>query len=133
MRSAGNDTTWDDAGSAPTEFVLVGALLTVLTLSVLQLGFALYVRNVIHDAAVDGAFYAALADTTVQESEQHTRERIREAVGAAFAEDIVVRESTGSGPPIVSVVVRAPIPLIGLIGPRGAWEVTARAPVEVLD
>ncbi|HET8926556.1 MAG TPA: TadE/TadG family type IV pilus assembly protein, partial [Microbacterium sp.] len=54
----------DDAGSSPVEFVLVGALLTVLTLAVLQLGLAVYVRNVVHDAAVEGAFHAALADTS---------------------------------------------------------------------
>ena len=47
----------DDRGSSPVEFVLVGALLTLLTLGVLQLGLAVYVRNVVHDAAVEGALH----------------------------------------------------------------------------
>ena len=51
----------DEGGASPVEFVLVGTLLTMLTLGVLQLGLAIYVRNVLHDAAVEGAYHAALA------------------------------------------------------------------------
>ena len=46
----------DDRGSAPVEFVMVAALLTALTLGVIQLGIVTYVRNVVHDAAVEGAY-----------------------------------------------------------------------------
>jgi Flp pilus assembly protein TadG len=52
----------DDRGSAVVGFVLVGALLTILTLSVIRLGLALLVRNTVQDAASEGARYAALAD-----------------------------------------------------------------------
>ncbi len=41
----------DDRGSAPVEFVLVGLLLTFLTLAVLQLALALHIRNTALDAA----------------------------------------------------------------------------------
>ncbi len=44
----------DDRGSSAVEFLLVGTLLTALTLAVLQLALAVYVRNVVHDAAVEG-------------------------------------------------------------------------------
>ena len=44
----------DDTGSAIAEFVMVSALLTVLTLSVLQLGLTLLVRNTVLDAAAEG-------------------------------------------------------------------------------
>ena len=40
----------DDDGSSAVEFVLVGTLLTLLTLAVLQLALAVYIRNVVHDA-----------------------------------------------------------------------------------
>ncbi|MBP3979065.1 pilus assembly protein [Microbacterium sp. BLY] len=69
------------------EFVLVGTLLTALTLAVLQLAFAIYVRNVLHDAAVEGAYYAALADTTTQEGEERAREVIRRALGRSHEGD----------------------------------------------
>ena len=51
-----------ERGAAPAEFVMVGGLLTVLVLSVFQLGLALHVRNTVTDAAAEGARYAAASD-----------------------------------------------------------------------
>lgn len=122
----------DERGSSPVEFVLVGSLLTVLTLAVLQLGLAVYVRNVVHDAAVEGAHYAALADTNFEEGAEHTRLSISRAVGEAFAEDISIGESNRLGHPTVLVTVRTTLPIIGLVGVPFALEVNADAPLESL-
>lgn len=122
----------DERGSSPVEFVLVGALLTVLTLAVLQLGFAMYVRNVVHDAAVEGAHYAALADTALEEGAQRTRLSITRAVGAAYADDILVTESDRLGHPSAVVTVRTTLPIVGLLGVPYAMEVDADAPLESL-
>ena len=122
----------DERGSSPVEFVLVGSLLTVLTLAVLQLGFALYVRNVVHDAAVEGAHYAALADTALEEGAERTRISITRAVGGAYAEDIAVAESDRLGYATAVVTVRTTLPIIGLLGIPHAMEVNADAPVETL-
>lgn len=124
---------FDDRGSAPVEFVLVGTLLTVLTLGVIQLALGVYVRNVVHDAAVEGAYHAALADTTLDDGVDRTRAVIVRAVGADYAGDVRVREEDAAGHRTVAVTVRAPLPVIGLIGIPGAWEVTGRAPAESLD
>ena len=123
----------DSRGSAPVEFVLVGVVLTVLTLAIVQFGVAVYVRNVVHDAAVEGAHRAALADTTLTEGEARTRDVITRAVGEAFAEDVSARDTEHLGYPAVEVTVRATLPLIGLIGVPWALEVTASAPAETLD
>lgn len=123
----------DERGSAPVEFVLVGTLLTVLTLAVLQLALAVYVRNVVHDAAVEGAYYAALADTSLDEGRARTQEMISRAVGPGFAEDVAIGESEDLGYPTVRVRVRATLPVIGLLGVPQAMEVEADAPVEELD
>lgn len=122
----------DERGSSPVEFVLVGALLTALTLGVLQFALVVYVRNVVHDAAVEGAHVAALADTRAEEGVQRTVLVIGRAVGAEYARDVGVRESTALGVPTVEITVRAPLPLIGLLGVPAALEVTGRAPVESL-
>ncbi len=74
-----------EEGSAAVEFVLVGVLLTALTLGVLQLGIAVYVRNVVHDAAVTGAHEAALADAALDDGVARTRALIRGGVGEAYA------------------------------------------------
>lgn len=122
----------DDDGSSPVEFVLVGALLTVLTLGVLQLGLAVYVRNVVHDAAVEGAFHAALADVSAEQGAERTVQVIARAVGTGFAQDVSARETMRLGHPAVEVTVTATLPLVGLLGAPAAMEVTAHAPLESL-
>lgn len=124
--------TFDDRGSSPVEFVLVGVLLTALTLGVIQFALVLYVRNVVHDAAVEGAHVAALADTDPGEGVQRTARVIGRAVGDAYAQDVSVQETTALGVPTMEVTVRAPLPLIGFLGVPAALEVTGRAPVESL-
>lgn len=125
-------TVSDDRGSSPVDFVLVGALLTVLTLAVLQLALALYVRNVVHDAAVEGAHYAALADTTLAEGAERTRLSITRAVGGSFAADVTAAQSEHLGHPTAVVTVRTTLPVIGLLGVPFAMEVDANAPLESL-
>ena len=122
----------DERGSSPVEFLLVGTLLTALTLAVLQLAFAVYVRNVVHDAAVEGAYHAALADIGPAEGEQRTRETITRAIGASYAERITVTESQDLGQPTIEVRVHTTLPIIGLLGVPYAWEVSADAPRESL-
>ncbi|MET0736159.1 MAG: TadE family protein [Microbacterium sp.] len=122
-----------DAGSSPVEFVLVGTMLTVLTLAVLQLGLAIHVRNVVHDAAVEGAYHAALADTPLDEGTRRTSEIIARTVGAEYAADVSVRESAELGHATVQITVRATLPLAGLLGAPRLMEVTAHAPVESFD
>lgn len=123
----------DDRGSSPVEFVLVGALLTVLTLAVVQLGLAVYVRNVVHDAAVEGAYHAALADTSLQDGAARTTAIITRTVGEDFLQDVRVRDGAHGGAPIIEVTVTATLPLVGLLGMTGGLEVTGRAPAESLD
>ncbi|WEG07462.1 TadE/TadG family type IV pilus assembly protein [Microbacterium horticulturae] len=123
----------DDRGSAPVEFILVGTLLTVLTLGVLQLGLGVYVRNVVHDAAVEGAYRAALADTSLTDGEKRTRELITRAIGASYARQVEATVTSVGGQRTVTVTVRTPIPVMGLLGAPGAWEVSADAPAESLE
>ncbi|MDR2320261.1 MAG: pilus assembly protein, partial [Microbacterium sp.] len=100
----------DERGSSPVEFVLVGALLTVLTLGVLQFALAVYVRNVVHDAAVEGAHVAALADTEAGEGVRRTELVIGRAIGADYARDVRVRETRALGAPTVEVTVHTTLP-----------------------
>lgn len=123
----------DDTGSAAVEFTLVGALLTVLTLSVLQLGLALHIRNTVHDAAAEGARFGALADNRPADGAARTVALITEAIGPHYAGDVRVAGGAWRGHPTVTVTVRTTLPLIGLVGIDGALEVSGHAPVETLD
>ncbi len=112
--------------------MLVGALLTVLTLSVIQLGLALLVRNTVLDAASEGARYGALADNNIGDSVGRTRDLITTALGPGYARDISVARGSYDGYPADIVTVKTPLPLIGLIGiPRGL-EVHGHAAIETL-
>lgn len=115
------------------EFVLVGTMLTLLTLAVLQLGVGIYVRNVVHDAAVEGAYHAALADTSVADGAERAAQIVSRTVGSAYASDVSAAETDALGFPAVQVRIRAPLPVIGLIGLPGLLEVTAHAPVETFE
>lgn len=119
----------DDRGAAAVEFVLVGTLLTLLTLAVIQLALFVYVRNVVHDAAVDGAYHAALADRTPSDGAARTAALLAQSVAALDAETTAA-ESLSLGVPTVEVRVVATFPLVGLFGIPAALEVVGRAPAE---
>lgn len=122
----------DDRGSAAAEFVMVGALLTVLTVSVLQLGFALHIRNTVIDAAAEGARFGALADNQPSDGVARTQDIISTALSPGYARDVSVSVGRFGGHPAVIVTVRTPLPLLGLAGVDNALELSGRAAIELL-
>lgn len=122
----------EESGSAVAEFVMVGALLTILTLSVIQLGLALLIRNTVLDAASEGARYAALADNGLGDGVERTSELITVALGPTYAQDVSAEYGSYLGHPAAIITVRAPLPLIGLIGIEHGLEVEGHAAVETL-
>ncbi|MEF3405298.1 TadE/TadG family type IV pilus assembly protein [Agromyces sp. CCNWLW203] len=123
----------EDGGSAVAEFTLVGILITVLALAVIQLALALHVRNTVLDAAAEGARYAALAGSSEGAGIARTRELIGMAVSTEYARDIESGTTTVDGIAMVSVTVRAPLPVVGLLGVDRALEVTGHAALETLE
>jgi Flp pilus assembly protein TadG len=120
-------------GSAVAEFVLVSALLTLLTLSVMQLGLALHVRNTVLDAAAEGARFGALADNDLSDGVQRTRDLIETAIGAGYAQDVTASYGSYLKHPAAVVTVRTPLPLIGMAGIEEGLEVSGHAAIETLD
>ncbi|MFJ5698123.1 TadE family protein [Arthrobacter sp. NPDC093139] len=118
-----------ERGSAVVDFVLVGGLLTMFFLAIIQLALVLHVRNTLIDAAASGARYGTLADRNVTDARQRTGELIQTALNADFAQDIQTREVTFQGLRALEVTVRAPMPVIGLIGPRDLLEVSGHAAI----
>jgi Flp pilus assembly protein TadG len=125
-------TPADDGGSAPVEFVLVGGLLTLVTLSVLQLGLVLHVRNTALDAASEGARFAALADADLDRGRARAVELLTTALGPSYGEGVSVAYGDAAGQPTVVMSVRVPLPIVGMIGLPDGMEVTGRAAVEPL-
>ena len=99
------------------EFALVVVLLVVLFLGILQLALALHIRNTLVASAAEGARYGALADRNPDQGAERARDLIRTALGARFAAEVTAGSSVVDGLPVVVVEVRAPLPLLGPIGP----------------
>lgn len=126
-------TEWSagpDRGSAVTDFVLVGGLLTLLFLAVLQLSLALHVRNVLVDCASEGARYGALADRDPQAGAARSRELIRGELADRFADRVSAGPAQVDGLTTVEVRVDAPLPVIGLFGIGRSLTVSGHALAE---
>jgi len=119
-----------ERGSAVVDFVLVGSLLTLFFLAIIQLTLVLHVRNTLIDAAASGARYGTLADRGAGDAEERTRSLIQAALNAGFAEQVSTSEVTYQGLRTLEVTVRAPMPVIGLIGPRDMLEVKGHAAMQ---
>lgn len=121
-----------ERGSAVIEFVMVTALLTALTLAVLQLALALHIHNTVLDAAAEGARYAALAGSGPDQGAARSRDLISTALGPAYADHVTAGYTDVAGVPGVQVRVQAPLPLFGLLGMDRGMEVTGHAALEEL-
>ena len=120
----------DERGSAVVDFVMVGGLLTMFFLAIIQLALVLHVRNTLIDAAASGARYGTLADRGATDAAERAADLIVTALNADFAQDITTSEVTFQGLRTLEVTIRAPIPVIGLIGPREMLEVKGHAAIQ---
>lgn len=118
------------SGSAVVDFVLIGGLVMLFFLAIIQLTLVLHVRNTLIDAAASGARYGTLADRNAEDARARTSKLISVALNSEFARDVSTRESTYQGIRTLEVTVRAPLPVIGLIGPRAMLEVTGHAAIQ---
>lgn len=118
-----------ERGSAVVDFILVGGLLTMFFLAIIQLALVLHIRNTLIDAAASGARYGTLADRSADDARRRTGELIGTALSNDFVQDIQTREVTFQGLRTLEVTVRAPMPVIGLVGPRGLLEVKGHAAI----
>jgi len=110
-----------ESGSAPVEFVLVGSLVTLLFLAVVQLGIDYHVRNVLAASVADGARYGANADVaSAAAGAQAANREITSALGRSFARAKPGKAQRSlAGAPVVTVTVRARLPLIAWFLPAG--------------
>jgi Flp pilus assembly protein TadG len=109
------------------EFTLVSILVLVLFLGVLQLGFALHVRNTLQAAASDGARHGGAAGRDPSDAAARTRELIDRALAARFADGVSADRETVDGIATVVVDVRAVLPMLGPWGPAERLHVRAHA------
>jgi TadE-like protein len=109
------------------DFVVVVVVLLPLFLGILQLALVLHVRNTLAAAASEGARYGATADRGLPDAEAKTRDQIRGAISARYADHVSARAASVGGAPGVEVRVEATVPALGLGGPGIHLTVTGHA------
>ena len=119
-----------EGGSAVVDFVLVSALVSVLFVSVLQVGLALYVRNTLVSCAAEGARLGARAGSTPEAGVARTRELVTASLSPEFARDVSADVRLEGDVRVVAVRVRAPLPVFGLWGPDDGFDLVGRAFLE---
>ncbi|GAA2739220.1 hypothetical protein GCM10009867_34390 [Pedococcus aerophilus] len=119
-----------ESGAAVADFAMVSALVTLLFLAVFQLGLALHVRNTLISCASEGARLGARDGARPEDGAERTRELISSSLSARFAGDVTVSTAQAAGVQVVSVRVRAPLPVLGPLGPDRSLDVVGRAFLE---
>jgi TadE-like protein len=112
------------------EFAMVGGLLTLLFVALLQLALAVYTRNVLIDCAAEGARYGALAQQESSAGADRTRALIRHDLADRFAREVSAQVVRQGGLQVVEVRVRAPLPVLGVLGLGRELQVSGHAIVE---
>jgi Flp pilus assembly protein TadG len=118
-----------DSGSAVVEYTLVSTLLVFVFLGVVQVALVLHARNVLVADAAEGARAAAVRDATIGDGEQECVRLVRQALSNAVANTCNGEEIAGSGgePPLVSMHIRAAMPLTFVPLGKVHLDVSARA------
>lgn len=119
-----------ERGNAPAEFVMVSAMVLMLFLGVLQIAFAMFTKNVVQDAASQGARYGAMLDRTPGDGAERAYELIYGVLPDSYSATVTSSVTQWQGVEAVQITVIAPIPTIGPFGLAGNWEVTGHAIVQ---
>lgn len=117
-------------GNAPAEFVMVSAMVVLLFLGVLQIAFAMFTKNVVQDAASQGARYGALLDRQPEDGGARAIELLYSVLPDSYQADVTTGITDWQGVPAVEVRIQAPVPLLGPFGFVSSWEVTGHAVVQ---
>jgi len=116
-----------ERGSAVVDFVLVSSLICLIVLALLQLAFALHVRNTLTWCASEGARSGARSGATTDQAVARARELITASLSASYAQDVTAVRRTESGVSVVEVTVRGPLPVLALWGPPDSISTSARS------
>lgn len=122
-----------DDGSAAVDFALVGGLLTIVFMSIVQLGLLLHVRSTLIDCTAEAARAGALAGHSPSDGQSRLRELLTAELGPGYASQVRVtgtERTTVGDVEVVTLTVSAPAPVVGLAGPSRGLAVTAHAVTE---
>lgn len=119
-----------DRGAAPVEFALVSAMLVLLFLAVVQIGYALHVRNTATAHVIEGARVGARADNTPADGVARAEQLLATTLPGRYGTTITGGRSTVGGVAVIRVSAELPLPVLGPLGVPGSMTVTGQAYAE---
>lgn len=127
--SAHRSATAGEEGAEVVSYVLVQAMVLIVVLAVLQLGFALHIRNMTIAAASEGARRGAMLAGSDASAIERTESMLDSIWGSARERTIETGRTQISGREVLVVTVTTDLPVLASWGPT--WlTVTGSAVVE---
>ena len=120
-------------GSAAVDFVLIAVPLVLLALSVLGLALVGFARNVMFDAAVEGARFGALADQTANAGCRRAEEIFSHALGGAIKPKVQCESAIVGTRSVVVVSLEAALPGLGFLPNGKSFRAVGHATSELQD
>ena len=118
-------------GSAAVDFVLISVPLVLLALSVLGVALVGFVRNVMFDAAVEGARYGALADQGASAGCLRAQEIFSKTLGGAIKSKVQCESGMVGTRSVVVVTLEATLPGLGFLPNAKSFRAVGHATSEI--
>lgn len=108
----------------------MSALVVLMFLAAIQLGYALHVRNTATAHVIEGARVGARADNTTADGVARATELLATTLPGRYGTTVTGQRGTVGAVEVVRVSADIPLPVIGPLGIPGTMTVTGQAYAE---
>lgn len=112
------------------EFALISALVMLLFLAAIQVGYALHVRNTATAHVIEGARVGARVENTPADGVARAEELLETTLPGRYGTTVSGTRASVDGVEVVRVTAQIPLPVIGPLGIPGTMTVTGQAYAE---
>lgn len=116
-----------ETGAAVAEFALLAAVVSLLFAAVLQVAYALHVRNTAIAHVIEGARVGARADSAPADGVERAQTLLATTLPGRYGTSITSQRVSVGGVEVVEVSARLPLPVVGPLGIPGTMTVTGQA------
>lgn len=120
-------------GSAAVDFVIISVPIILLALSVLGVALIGFARNVMFDAAVEGARYGALADQSADAGCVRAQQIFSKTLGAALRPRFQCEAGVVGTRSVVVVSIEASLPGLGFLPNDKSFKAVGHATSEIQE
>ncbi|WIK64745.1 TadE family protein [Gleimia hominis] len=114
---AGQERAGAEAGSQVVSHVLVQTFVVLIVLTIMQIAFAVHVRNMSLDAASEGARRATFENATDKDAMERAQALLDKSVGADRGARVIISRAEEAYGTKITVRISARLPVLGPFGP----------------